>query len=1012
MVVGITARRGTTDPTQKPVSAAAEAPAREVPVDILKVDGKTPVYSALAIEIESQLKKNSYRCAVCTEVIKRRSATWACDHCYRLFHLHCVHDWAQSTIPAGAGDEEPQRERKGRRRERKSKRSGGVDERTFKWRCPGCQLFAKGMPKTYFCFCKKTAHPPDTNGYLTPHSCGKVCGRSRGHGCPHPCTLPCHPGSCPPCRYIGPPESCPCGKTQRRRRCGDPPSKPCGQVCGKLLEPCLKHRCTRSCHTGPCGPCTETEPQTCFCEKTTDEKRPCGSGVFAPDGKRHFTCDSPCGKLLKCGEHKCQRRCHAGPCPTCPRAPPPIGSPQPCACGASASHDELRKRCTDPIWTCSAPCGRLLECGHRCRAACHDSPCPPCAEHVTVTCRCAGEQWTGPCHKLKELKSERKSKGDAKGDAFGEAAFLCKQVCGQLLSCKRHRCTHTCCPAAGFPPGSGHVAHKCSRVCGKRLSCGLHTCPAPCHSGRCAPCGRALLDGISCFCGRTRTPGPLRCGAVRPVCKLPCAKPRPCGHPCGLPCHDGECPPCSVLIPRRCAGNHMEFKVLIKCGAPAPSCGRKCGIVKACNIHTCVRYCHEGRCSSDKGRRIQRGPLDAPPTPPESSRGEQIKGLLPDEVWSCGVQCGVVRPCGHPCTTACHPTHPCPPTRCNAKITLRCKCGRITATTRCSFAGGSGDNAPPKRNLECDDACKKAERNRRLREAFYGTETASADGAGAAAAGGLQSADTASSLAPAPGAPLPYPAELLQVLSTRLTKPLLSFLKTAETSLGGLVRNSVSGGTKDLYFKTMSGQRRWLVRLAAAPMALTVESLDSQRGSSKSLRVTRSFMSTRPRMLLSEAVRRFKADPQGAKTVPPEMILYVEPEGSDGRPVSAHELRAAFKRWEAKSALYQLGNGSAVAVFPSHAAAEDAADALRQRGLEAEVGESEQSASPSDAKEETGRRTSRRRARKAAKQWTDDDDEDAVESAAGPLAAAGVQLKKPIVVQTSNMWDLLQDDEA
>lgn len=30
-------------------------------------------------------------------------------------------------------------------------------------------------------------------------------------------------------------------------------------------------------------------------------------------------CEKPCGKTLKCGNHKCQSVCHRGPCYPCPR---------------------------------------------------------------------------------------------------------------------------------------------------------------------------------------------------------------------------------------------------------------------------------------------------------------------------------------------------------------------------------------------------------------------------------------------------------------------------------------------------------------------------------------------------------------------------------------------------------------------------------------------------------------------------------------------------------------------
>jgi transcriptional repressor NF-X1 len=51
--------------------------------------------------------------------------------------------------------------------------------------CPQCRNETKGMPNKYTCFCGNTKDP-DYSDYLTPHSCGNVCGKKReGTQCPH-----------------------------------------------------------------------------------------------------------------------------------------------------------------------------------------------------------------------------------------------------------------------------------------------------------------------------------------------------------------------------------------------------------------------------------------------------------------------------------------------------------------------------------------------------------------------------------------------------------------------------------------------------------------------------------------------------------------------------------------------------------------------------------------------------------------------------------------------------------
>ena len=130
----------------------------------------------------------------------------------------------------------------------------------------------------------------------------------------------------------------------------------------------------------------------------------------------------------------------------------------------------------------------------------------------------------------------------------------------------RHRCQEVCCMGRGMKNYEGHL---CTLLCDKMLPCGRHTCDSLCHTGRCPPCSVTLREGISCACGAWFHPGPIRCGSVQPDCRLPCSKPRPCGHPCPKKCHFGDCPPCTVLVTKWCAGRHSKnfaTSVLISCG--------------------------------------------------------------------------------------------------------------------------------------------------------------------------------------------------------------------------------------------------------------------------------------------------------------------------------------------------------------------------------------------------------------------------------------------------------------
>lgn len=113
--------------------------------------------------------------------------------------------------------------------------------------------------------------------------------------------------------------------------------------------------------------------------------------------------------------------------------------------------------------------------------------------------------------------------------------------------------------------------------------------------------------------------------------------------------------------------------------------------------------------------------------------------LMDKEMYS-AMSC--LRDCRHTCTASCHPSIPCPDTRCELLVTITCSCGRLTAKVSCD-AGGlrpdpvleasilhklpaplqsvqSNSNRVPlgQRKLACDDECTKLEKKEILADAF------------------------------------------------------------------------------------------------------------------------------------------------------------------------------------------------------------------------------------------------------------------------------------------------------
>ncbi|ORC87859.1 uncharacterized protein TM35_000191030 [Trypanosoma theileri] len=479
-------------------------------------------------DIIQQLVSLRYECASCLNNIRHDVAVWSCDDCFRIFHLYCIKKWAKQ---GESGD-------------------------GLSFRCPHCQKTHSSASK-YVCFCGKMRDPP-YDPHITPHSCGQTCGKARPF-CPHPCPLQCHPGPCPDCSAIAGPQTCSCGATTYTWRCGNPdPQKTCQGICSKELN-CGKHKCKRTCHLGPCDPCSEKVQVICYCSSETRE-------LLCPESS--FSCGKVCGKKLRCGVHFCDLECHSGSCPPCSRDPSVVST---CPCGTIPLTIE-RLKCDDPIPTCTNVCGRLLDCGrHACEKLCHDGDCEPCKHRSLTRCLCGMTQVSLPCK--------------------DQDGFRCEKVCKTKLSCGKHECRETCCSARKKP---NDVKHNCNRVCNRKLACG-HECLEPCHRGLCPPCAHVVPEILKCRCGAEMLMPPQPCGTPPPKCNRPCTIVPPCNHPPSKhSCHYGDCPPCMFPVKMMCAGGHTIVGN-IPCSAEFASCKKKCGKLLACG-HECMRMCHPGLC--------------------------------------------------------------------------------------------------------------------------------------------------------------------------------------------------------------------------------------------------------------------------------------------------------------------------------------------------------------------------------------------------------------------------------
>lgn len=584
-------------------------------------------------------------CLVCCEKLRHNDQIWSCGQCYHILHLSCTMKWAQS-----------------------SKMESG-------WRCPACQKVYQDEPFKYKCYCEKQVQPAlDPSGI--PHSCGSVCGR-KGRACLHTCTLICHPGPCPDCSVMVS-KSCACLATQLIVKCGSNAPVNCQNLCNKFLE-CGIHKCGNKCHESDCDSCCEILHQECYCGK---EGRKVNCTKEA-NGELQYECEDICDKLLMCGNHKCERKCHKGSCDTCPKSPNLINT---CPCGQT-NLLKKRKSCLDPIPCCDKICSKPLACGqpsdpHRCKVGCHEGPCPPCPKNTIVRCRC------GQMDK-KLLCVELTTKAD---DA------RCSKKCQKRRQCGKHRCNQQCCI---------EFEHICPLPCNRLLSCGQHNCAEPCHIGRCPPCWLTSFDELYCECGASVLFPPVACGTRPPPCHQVCSRPRTCEHEAHHTCHPGPCPPCVVLTTRLCHGKH-EQRSTIPCHQKDFSCGLPCGKDMSCGKHKCIQTCHKRSCPQE---------CNQPCTEPRNL-------------------------CGHSCNAPCH-LSPCPETPCKQQVQVTCQCGLRKSARTCVDLSAEYQNIAMSqlaskmeqiqmghtvdvtdlvgaqkrtsfKTLDCNDECRLVERNRRL----------------------------------------------------------------------------------------------------------------------------------------------------------------------------------------------------------------------------------------------------------------------------------------------------------
>ena len=356
----------------------------------------------------------------------------------------------------------------------------------------------------------------------------------------------------------------------------------------------------------------------------------------------------------------------------------------------SINPQNIRKSCLDEIPTCKSIWGKLLPCGtHHCRQKWHRGPCSLCEVQCTEICRWGKGERKKKCYELhypidnivifgeEILKSVQQ---------FREKPFRWIKKCNKLKRCKKHRWQNMCWDVVSLSDPSG--AHICLETCGKDLPWGKHKCTAFCHTEQCEPWAVYSNVPLSCPCGLTVIPAPVRCGE-KPFWFKKCRKiHKEWGHTWGQQWHPGPWPPWTEGVSKSWAWG-KETLDNAKWGELQPSWGQICN--KELNwSHFWKKMWHNHQQYIDNG--------------------EIVNG--------CGQKCNKKRKnWEHKWQTKCHAQDECPDLPCEAEIKLYWKCGYRYVSSICNryFEGFEEEE---EKKIDCNSEWVKNKRDAQIAKAF------------------------------------------------------------------------------------------------------------------------------------------------------------------------------------------------------------------------------------------------------------------------------------------------------
>ena len=352
---------------------------------------------------------------------------------------------------------------------------------------------------------------------------------------------------------------------------------------------------------------------------------------------------------------------------------------------------ELERRC---VAQSRAKCGMYFVGNMNLLITARNS-CWSATIHGMIQQGCAGNAMPLQCSKHTTSRCDAVDGDQVKG-VIDNPKLLCKEKCGDLYPCRKHRCKRSCLPQHNhtgcvelvidiFPKCHHLVKRKCQQdlselLCGKEVRVVLEHCGhevmKQCHQRNCDILCDEQVTVIFPKCGH-QTEKKCYVKIEEMSCTRPCEERNSCGihrcvNECGKPHAHDSCPKmidyifpscnhpsprkkkCSEPINKKCTKivnftGTCGHQIQKECSQEEnPPCTHQCEKKKSCGIHRCVNKCGKPHDHDNCQKMID---YSFPGCNHASPKKKQCSEVI---TWNCSANVFFNGSCGHPIMKQCY----------------------------------------------------------------------------------------------------------------------------------------------------------------------------------------------------------------------------------------------------------------------------------------------------------------------------------------------------------------------